>query len=385
MALSRRKKNPVVPAEIRSTTSASGARAPQRLPSLLAGKREANELASSGDSSEPDSRRPAPDAGFVPLPAKALAVTGQHAASCSRHLVSPEEGETYAAALAGSVAPLQTCGALKPTAMDSDTSESDVSSETVNRRMYSDVSGPLSDKPDGTTSKAQVTNTCLSARERPNKTLIFISGARDTRAFLTWLRANCPGGLTAQLKAEKLMVVPSTANGFRVAVSALRSIDGGEGVSFHNFTLPQDRCARLLVENLGRGMPESVVWEELESLGIHVQGVMQLRSGRRDQDPNKDGPPTPHFIVSVARGPEVSRVCSKTELCECLWSHTWLQKAQCNASAASASDTHSETADTRLGASRVGSPTCPVGAQPRGNSLSAVTVGVTTQRTTGVV
>jgi len=62
-------------------------------------------------------------------------------------------------------------------------------------------------------------------------------------------------------------------------------------------------------------MPESVVREELEFLGIHDQGVTQLRSGRRDQDPNKDRPPTPHFIVSVARGPEVSRVRSITELC----------------------------------------------------------------------
>jgi len=42
-----------------------------------------------------------------------------------------------------------------------------------------------------------------------------------------WLRASCNGGLTAQLKAEKLIVVPSTANGFIAAVSALRSIDGG--------------------------------------------------------------------------------------------------------------------------------------------------------------
>jgi len=72
---------------------------------------------------------------------------------------------------------------------------------------------------------------------------------------------------------------------------------------------------RLLVKNLGRGMPESVVREKLESLGIHVQGVTQLRSGRRDQDPAKDLPPTPHFIVSVARGPEVSKVRSITELC----------------------------------------------------------------------
>ena len=97
----------------------------------------------------------------------------------------PEEGgETYAAVLAGSVASLQPSGSLKATAMDSDPSESAVSSETVNRRMSNDISGPLGDKPDGTTTNAQVTNTCLSAGERPNTTPIFISGARDTRAFL---------------------------------------------------------------------------------------------------------------------------------------------------------------------------------------------------------
>jgi hypothetical protein len=81
--------------------------------------------------------------------------------------------------------------------------------------------------PDGTTNRAQVTYTCLPAGERPNKTNIIISGVRDALAFLAWLRANCPGGLTAQLKAVKLMVVPSTANGFRDAVSTLRSLDGG--------------------------------------------------------------------------------------------------------------------------------------------------------------
>jgi hypothetical protein len=86
-------------------------------------------------------------------------------------------------------------------------------------------------------------------------------------------------------------------------------------VSFHTFTLPEDRCARLLVKNLGRGMPESVVREELEALDIHVQGVMQLLSGRRDQDQTKDRTLTLHFIVSVARGPEVSKVRSITDLC----------------------------------------------------------------------
>jgi hypothetical protein len=39
-------------------------------------------------------------------------------------------------------------------------------------------------------------------------------------------------------------------------------------------------------------MPESVAREELESLNIRLQGVTQLRSGRRDQDPAKDRAPT---------------------------------------------------------------------------------------------
>jgi len=62
-------------------------------------------------------------------------------------------------------------------------------------------------------------------------------------------------------------------------------------------------------------MPESVVREELESLNICVHGVTPLRSVRRDSDPAKDRPPAPHFIVPVARGPEVSKVRSLTELC----------------------------------------------------------------------
>jgi hypothetical protein len=169
--------------------------------------------------------------------------------------------------------------------------------------------------PDGATLNIQVANTYLPAGEHPNKTPIFISGVRDTRVFLAWLRASCPGSLTAQLKSEKLMVVPSIADGFRAAISALRSLNGREGVSFHTFTLPEDRCVWLLVKNLDRGMPESIVWEELESLDIRVQGVTQLRSGRRDQDPTKDRPPSTHLIVSVAQGPEVLKVQSLTELC----------------------------------------------------------------------
>jgi hypothetical protein len=53
-------------------------------------------------------------------------------------------------------------------------------------------------------------------------------------------------------------------------------------MSFHTFSFPEDRCVRLL----------NIVREKLESLNIRVQGVMQPRSGHRDQDPTKDRPPT---------------------------------------------------------------------------------------------
>jgi hypothetical protein len=93
----------------------------------------------------------------------------------------------------------------------------------------------------------------------------------------------------------------------------------GEGVSFHTFTLPEDRFVRLLVRSLGRGMPVSVVREELGTLNIRVQEVMQLRSGRRDQDPAKDRSPNP---TSLSRWREDMR-CQKYDHssnsadCEC--------------------------------------------------------------------
>ena len=237
MALSsRRKKKTVVSAETRSTTGRFGPKASQRPSVQHAGKRKANELA-----------------GSAPLPASTWAVPGKQAAASSRQLRPPVGGVTYAAVKAGPVAPIQLSGSLTPTATGSDLSEPAASSETTHRCMSSDMSGSLCDKPDGTTPQVQVTNACLPAGERPNKTPIFITGVNDARAVLAWFRASCPSGLTAQLKGENLMVVPSTADGFRAAVSALQSLDGKEAVSFHIFTFPEDRCVRLLVKNLGRG------------------------------------------------------------------------------------------------------------------------------------
>ena len=151
--------------------------------------------------------------------------------------------------------------------------------------------------------------------QRRNKTPIFITGVSDTRGFLAWLRATYQSNLTAQIKAERLLLVPVTADGFRATVAALRSLDSSRGVSFHTFFLPEDRGVRLLVKDFGKTMTESVVHEEMAALSISVQGLMQLRSGRRSQNGAQDRPLTPHFIVSVPQGPEVTKLRSLTELC----------------------------------------------------------------------
>jgi len=223
------------------------------------------------------------------------------------------------------------------------------------------MSGPLSGTPDGTTANAQAANTCPPTGERPNNTPIFISGVGDTRSYHAWLRASCHGGLMAELKGEKLMVVPSIADGFRAAVSTLRSIDWKDGVSYHTFTLPED--------NLGRGMPESVVRDELECLSIHVQGVTQLRSGPRQEPPS-----SPQFIVSVARGPEVSKVRSLTELYDLRVSvESYVAPKgplQCKRCQRIGHRQRKCVYAPRCVA--CGAPASPVDALPRGKSLSAV-------------
>ena len=81
---------------------------------------------------------------------------------------------------------------------------------------------------------------------------------------------NLPSKLTNQPKAENLVVVPATADCFRDAVSALRSLDGKSGVTLNTYSLPEDSCLRLLIKNFGR-MAESFVLDELRSLDFHVQ------------------------------------------------------------------------------------------------------------------
>jgi hypothetical protein len=167
--------------------------------------------------------------------------------------------------------------------------------------------------PNSTTPSSAQLEKIVPLGERRNKTPVYVSGEKKLRSFLEWVRTKSATKLVAQMKGEYLMMVPKTAEGFRNTVSPLRS--HGQGASFHTFSLPEDRCVLLLLKNLGKRMAEAEINGELEALRIHVQAVMQLRSRRLDQDVVKDRPLTPHFIVSVARCPDVANVRSLTELC----------------------------------------------------------------------
>lgn len=189
---------------------------------------------------------------------------------------------TYVALQATNVAPSPPSSLLKPTAMELDPCKSFVSLETSNIRISQDISGPLGGTPDGSTHHVHVAKACLIAGNGPNKKPIFIPGVSKIRIFLAWLQVSCSCGLIAHRKGEKLLVVPSTTDGFRAAVGALRSLDGKDGVSSHTFILPKESCLLFLVKKPEIVIPEKFVWEELESQYIRVQGNTQLRSGRRD-------------------------------------------------------------------------------------------------------
>jgi hypothetical protein len=116
-------------------------------------------------------------------------------------------------------------------------------------------------------------------------------------------------------KGKGLMLVPQTTDGFRTRVSALQSLNGSKGVSFHTFSLPENCCVRLLVKNLGRQMSEGIIQEQIKTLVICTQGILQLCSGHSDQEASNVRSLTPHFILSVVQGSEVTKLHSLTELC----------------------------------------------------------------------
>ena len=70
---------------------------------------------------------------------------------------------------------------------------------------------------------------------------------------------------------------------------------------FHTFTLPEDRCALLLVKNLGRGKPESVAREELETLGFMSRVSRNCVPAVVNMTPPRTALPPPLHCISGAR------------------------------------------------------------------------------------
>lgn len=91
------------------------------------------------------------------------------------------------------------------------------------------------------------------------------------------------------------MLVTETADGFRHAVGTPRSLDHSEGVSFNNFSLPENSLLRLW----GKRMPEGEIPMHLAAFHVNVQVLMQILAKGRDQDLGSDSSLTQHFIVPV--------------------------------------------------------------------------------------
>jgi hypothetical protein len=199
MAVAKKKK---VLASTASTGVAVG-EAPTALDQPNACRRKDEELSSADCTNEPSSCRPAPGHLFEEGP-EVQDTTGKLAAQSSRQLGSAEGRLAYATVVAGAASLQKPSGPHKSTANGSASAEPAASPEAVISRMsFEDMSGPLCCMPDGATTNAQVaTSSAAPIGEQPNKKPIFIAGVRDTRFFLAWLRAYCPGGLTAQLKSR---------------------------------------------------------------------------------------------------------------------------------------------------------------------------------------
>jgi hypothetical protein len=152
------------------TNAASASTTEREFPQLTASKRKADELSSSGCSSEPAICRPVPGNQFD-LGPEAQDTTGGLAATSSWQFGVSEGGLPYDAVVVGYASPQQPSGTHKPPAMGSDHSEPAATSEAAHRRMsLGDVSRPLCGLSDGTTSNAHVVTTVAPAAERQNRT-----------------------------------------------------------------------------------------------------------------------------------------------------------------------------------------------------------------------
>jgi hypothetical protein len=91
---------------------------------------------------------------------------------------------------------------------------------------------------------------------------------------------------------------------------------GGQGGEFSHLLSPGEQMRTPIVGKLRQAHTRGR--DEGEARGLahkYVQAIMQLRSKRRYQDPERDHILTPHFIMSVGWGPDVAKVRSPADLC----------------------------------------------------------------------
>jgi len=139
-----------------------------------------------------------------------------------------------------------------------------------------DISGPLYRMPYGTTSSAQgAINGFAPAYER-QKSPVYVSGATDMRGFLSSIRARVDFQPRLRGRSRCLSHEPP-----RVSEPQSARCDPLMGARVWIFT-PLSRMMVVCVcwSRTQADMIEDVIREKLENLGICVQGVLQLRSGR---------------------------------------------------------------------------------------------------------
>jgi hypothetical protein len=80
---------------------------------------------------------------------------------------------------------------------------------------------------------------------------VYVSGVTNTRKF--------GSKFMVEMKGKIQMLVSETANGIWAIIGDLRSLDVSEGVRFHIFSIPEDRCVLLLLKTSANRMPEAEV------------------------------------------------------------------------------------------------------------------------------
>jgi hypothetical protein len=95
-------------------------------------------------------------------------------------------------------------------------------------------------------------------------------------------------------------------------------------VSFHTCKLPEDCWVRLLVKKLGRGMPENVVREELESLKFVSRELYSCDPAAVIRIPPRTALPlhTSYYLSRVDLRCQRCAHSPNSAVCECRFSRT---------------------------------------------------------------